>query len=127
MSYHSRLFPIALAEYSRKNPRGSASSALPPICSNPHSNGRTRRLSSVVHRRCSYRRIRCSNQFIFIDYSGCLLADSLPPVSHRAPRYFCVIEPLPFLCHSRNVTIAAFFLFGLVIGSFLNVCITRIP
>jgi leader peptidase (prepilin peptidase) / N-methyltransferase len=47
--------------------------------------------------------------------------------SHPTPLYFAVIEPLGRLCHSQSVTIAAFSLFGLVIGSFLNVCITRIP
>jgi leader peptidase (prepilin peptidase) / N-methyltransferase len=51
----------------------------------------------------------------------------LPPVSHPTPLYFSVIERPRFLCHSQSVTIAAFLLFGLVIGSFLNVCITRIP
>jgi leader peptidase (prepilin peptidase) / N-methyltransferase len=37
------------------------------------------------------------------------------------------IEEMPPLCHSKNVIIAGFFVFGLLIGSFLNVCITRIP
>jgi leader peptidase (prepilin peptidase)/N-methyltransferase len=37
------------------------------------------------------------------------------------------IEASQFLCHSKSVIIVAFFLFGLMIGSFLNVCITRIP
>jgi leader peptidase (prepilin peptidase) / N-methyltransferase len=32
-----------------------------------------------------------------------------------------------FLWHIRDVVIAFFFLFGIVIGSFLNVCISRIP
>ena len=31
------------------------------------------------------------------------------------------------LWQSRDVVIAFFFIFGIVIGSFLNVCITRIP
>src|SRR5258707_2198860 len=37
------------------------------------------------------------------------------------------IEAPQLLCHSKSVIIAGFFLFGLLIGSFLNVCITRIP
>ena len=37
------------------------------------------------------------------------------------------IEASQFLCHSKSVIIVAFFLFGLMIRSFLNVCITRIP
>lgn len=37
------------------------------------------------------------------------------------------LERLPRLCHIQNVVICFFFLFGIVIGSFLNVCISRIP
>jgi leader peptidase (prepilin peptidase) / N-methyltransferase len=37
------------------------------------------------------------------------------------------LEGSGFLWHIRDVVIAFFFLFGIVIGSFLNVCITRIP
>ena len=48
-------------------------------------------------------------------------------VSHPTRLSSAAIEPLPRLCHSQAVTIAGFFLFGLIIGSFLNVCITRIP
>src|SRR5450631_3558126 len=48
-------------------------------------------------------------------------------VSHRA-RVTCeFIESPALLWHSRDVVIAFFFLFGIVIGSFLNVCISRIP
>jgi leader peptidase (prepilin peptidase)/N-methyltransferase len=38
-----------------------------------------------------------------------------------------VIEARHGLLQSHSVVIAFFFLFGLIIGSFLNVCITRIP
>src|SRR5262249_57141784 len=31
------------------------------------------------------------------------------------------------MCHSQSVVVALFFVFGLVFGSFLNVCISRIP
>src|SRR5208337_1220689 len=94
-AYHASLFAVASRAYSRTYARASASprSAFsrcwlsangcrppPPSslatrhsplatsvrCSNPHSNGRTIRLSSVVHRRCSYRRIQCSYQLIAI-------------------------------------------------------------
>src|SRR5256885_7730407 len=37
------------------------------------------------------------------------------------------IERNRFLWHIRDVVIAFFFLLGIVVGSFLNVCITRIP
>src|SRR5215470_18736420 len=37
------------------------------------------------------------------------------------------IEGIALLWHIRDVVIALFFLLGIVIGSFLNVCITRIP
>ena len=37
------------------------------------------------------------------------------------------LEAPGFLWHIRDVVIAFFFLLGIVIGSFLNVCITRIP
>src|ERR1700741_1300205 len=49
------------------------------------------------------------------------------PVSHRATRHRPVIEARHGLWQSQSVVIAFFFLFGLIIGSFLNVCITRIP
>src|SRR5579862_4714638 len=116
------------------------------MCSNPHANGRTRRLSSVVHRRCSYLRIRCSNQFISLStitnprgsFSGRLCTvgsvatHPSPPTDNRKRTTEDRTHALPVshatpLYHSKTVTIAAFFLFGLVIGSFLNVCITRIP
>jgi leader peptidase (prepilin peptidase)/N-methyltransferase len=38
-----------------------------------------------------------------------------------------VLEERTSLWHSRDVVIALFFLIGIVIGSFLNVCISRIP
>ena len=38
-----------------------------------------------------------------------------------------LVEGAQALWHIQNVVIAIFFLFGIVIGSFLNVCITRIP
>ena len=37
------------------------------------------------------------------------------------------VEGRGFLWHIRDVVIAFFFLLGIVVGSFLNVCITRIP
>jgi leader peptidase (prepilin peptidase)/N-methyltransferase len=49
------------------------------------------------------------------------------PVSHRARVFAQRIETLPRLWHSQFVIPFFFFLFGIVIGSFLNVCITRIP
>src|ERR1700676_4571455 len=55
---------MACRAYCRIYSCGSDSAAFPPICSSPHSNGCTRRLSSVVHRRCSYRRILRSNHFM---------------------------------------------------------------
>jgi len=49
------------------------------------------------------------------------------PVSHPTLPNPRAIEPLPLLWHSRRVIPIFFFLFGIVIGSFLNVCIIRIP
>jgi leader peptidase (prepilin peptidase)/N-methyltransferase len=37
------------------------------------------------------------------------------------------VEGRGFLWHIRDVVIAFFFLLGIVVGSFLNVCIARIP
>jgi leader peptidase (prepilin peptidase)/N-methyltransferase len=51
----------------------------------------------------------------------------LLPVSHGTLAERRFIEAAPALCHSEMVIIAGFFVFGLLIGSFLNVCITRIP
>jgi leader peptidase (prepilin peptidase)/N-methyltransferase len=48
-------------------------------------------------------------------------------VRHRTPRSRVPIEDLWTLWHSKSVIIVVFFLLGLAIGSFLNVCITRIP
>jgi leader peptidase (prepilin peptidase)/N-methyltransferase len=49
------------------------------------------------------------------------------PVRHPTRAYRGFFEALGLLWHIRDVVIAFFFLFGSVLGSFLNVCITRIP
>src|SRR5262245_21743782 len=93
----------------------------------PQANSRTRRLSSVVQRRCSYRRMRFSNQRMGLSqYTGSRAPCGFP-VSHPTRPYPVPIEGGTRLCQSPLVSILALFLFGLVIGSFLNVCITRIP
>ena len=58
------LCSMACSAYWRTNSAGFGSRGSPPMCSSPHSKGCTRRLSSVVQRRCSYRRILRSNQCI---------------------------------------------------------------
>lgn len=117
------------------------------MCSKPHSKERTIRLSSVVHRRCSYLRIACSyhvaisNQFSarandgrdWPNLTALRASNRLLPGKHSFP---LAIRHALILLHLRalraygtvNPVIPVFFfLFGIVIGSFLNVCITRIP
>src|SRR6202011_6150342 len=48
-------------------------------------------------------------------------------VRHRARVLPAFVEGHEVLWQSRDVVIAFFFLLGIVIGSFLNVCIARIP
>src|ERR1700681_1624643 len=48
-------------------------------------------------------------------------------VRHPTPGWGGSFETGGYLWHIRDVVIAFFFLFGIVMGSFLNVCITRIP
>jgi leader peptidase (prepilin peptidase) / N-methyltransferase len=48
-------------------------------------------------------------------------------VNHATRQTAALVESLAVLCHIPNVVIFFFFLFGIVIGSFLNVCISRIP
>ena len=49
------------------------------------------------------------------------------PVRHPTPASGGFVEAYLRLWHIRDVVIAFFFLLGIVVGSFLNVCITRIP
>src|SRR6185295_11238895 len=55
------------------------------------------------------------------------LGVSKPAILHGTRAKGPGIERSAFLWHIRDVVIAFFFLLGIVIGSFLNVCITRIP
>src|ERR1700739_4610492 len=118
------------------------------MCSKPHSNGRTMRLSSVVHRRCSYRRMACSYQVIAItnqfsapardrgesaEHGGPFCFQPITPRDHsfplaiRHPRILLHLRALRAYGTVNPVIPFFFFLFGIVMGRFLNVCIPRIP
>jgi leader peptidase (prepilin peptidase) / N-methyltransferase len=96
----------------------------------------------VVQRRCSYRRIQCSYPLIAICHQfneGRLfsqIADTCSRLTIHRQVFLLSIRhaPLPLTlstllaCGTVNSVIPFFFfLFGIVVGSFLNVCISRIP
>ena len=126
--------------HSRKRRVGSAASGGDlPMCSSPHSNGSTRRLSVrgpapvfvaanrsssgqahsaqiIAHRRRPFRTAQVSVGGLYERYeSGTFRGDGrLRLAAARCGRVSVVI-------------VAGVFLLGLIIGSFLNVCILRIP